>query len=264
MLPRFPCVCLLLTPLLLPAQERSDLQQILDRLDRLERENHNLADEVRALRSELAVRPEQIVSRAPAPAQEAPVEERVAVAERRTEELSQSKVETGQRLPVTLTGMVLFNAFLNGHANGGAQAPVVAAPANSASGSGASLSQSIIGLRFEGPRVLGGGRVRGTFDMDLWGGSSSSLNHLMRIRVASIQIDWKNRTLMVGQDKPIIAERDPESLSQVAFSPLTAAGNLWLWQPQVRFEQRFAVGENARGRARASVYQTSEPLASAG
>src|SRR5258708_3373877 len=138
--------------------------------------------------------------------------------------------------------MVLFNAFLNGRANGGAQDPLVASTLNSVSGSGASVSQSIIGLRFQGPRVLGGGQVRASFDMDLWGGSSSSLNHLMRIRVATAQVDWKNSSIIVGQDKPIVAPRDPYSLAQVAFSPLTAAGNLWLWQPQVRFEQRLALG----------------------
>lgn len=258
MLPRSRYWLLLLTPLLLPAQERGDLQQILDRLDRLERENHALADEVRALRSDLAL------SRAPAPVQEAPLEERVAVAEQRTVELSQSKVETGQRLPVTLTGMVLFNAFLNGRASGGLQAPLVASPTDSVAGGGAGLSQSIIGLRFQGPRVLGGGEVRGTLDLDLWGGSSSSLNHLVRMRVATVRIDWKNSSVVVGQDKPIIAPRDPDSLSQVAFSPLTSAGNLWLWQPQARFEQRITLGEDAGVRAQAGVYQTSEPLASAG
>ena len=258
MLPRFRYFALWLMPLLLPAQERSDVQQILDRLDRLERENRNLADEVHALRSELAV------SRAPAGAQEAPVEERVAVVERRTEDLSQSKVEAGQRLPVTLTGMVLFNAFLNSRASGGFQAPLAASLADSVTRGGASLSQSIIGLRFHGPRVLGGGQVRGSVDLDLWGGTSSSLNHLVRMRGATLHVDWKNSSVIVGQDKPIIAPRDPDSLSQVAFSPLTGAGNLWLWQPQARFEQRFALGENAGVRAQAGVYQISEPLASAG
>ena len=115
----------------------------------------------------------------------APIEERVAVQEQRTEELSQTKVEAAQRLPVTLTGMVLFNAFLNSGANGGAQDPLVAAPSNSVSGGGASLSQSIIGLRFQGPRILGGGQVRGSLDLDLWGGTASSLNHLVRMRVAT-------------------------------------------------------------------------------
>jgi hypothetical protein len=81
------------------------------------------------------------------------------------------------------------------------------------------------------------------------------------MRVATIQVDWKNTTVTVGQDKPLIAQRDPDSLAQVAFSPLTDAGNLWLWAPQARFEQRFAMGENAGVRAQASVYETSEPAA---
>ncbi len=270
MLRRTPYLVLLLAPLILEAQERSDLRQIMDRLDRLERENQTLADQVRALRSELATsRGAQAASPAisataePAPIT-APIEERIAVVEQRTQDLSQSKVEASQRLPVTLTGMVLFNAYLNGGASGGFQAPLVASLSDSVSRGAASLSQSIIGLRFQGPRILGGGQVKGTFDMDLWGGTASSLNHLVRLRVATVRVDWKNSSIIVGQDKPIIAPRDPDSLSQVAFSPLTSAGNLWLWQPQARFEQRFALGENAGIRAQAGVYQTSEPLASAG
>ncbi len=50
---RWPLIVALF-PLLLPAQERGDFQQILQRLDQLERENHNLADEVHALRAEIA------------------------------------------------------------------------------------------------------------------------------------------------------------------------------------------------------------------
>ena len=162
MLPKRWPLILLLLPLLLPAQERSDFQQILQRLDQLERENRNLADEVHALRAEIAVaRPpaaSAVVAEAPSVAAGAPVnvspvpiEERVSVQEQRTEELSQTKVQAAQRMPVTLTGMVLFNAFLNGSASGGAQDPLVAALSDSVSGGGASLSQSIIGLRFQGP-----------------------------------------------------------------------------------------------------------------
>ena len=40
---RWPLIVALF-PLLLPAQERGDFQQILQRLDQLERENHNLAE----------------------------------------------------------------------------------------------------------------------------------------------------------------------------------------------------------------------------
>jgi hypothetical protein len=141
----------------------------------------------------------------------------------------------------------------------GARRPLVAAPTDNISRGGASLSQSIIGLRLQGPRVLGGGQVRGSMDLDLWGGTSNSLNHLVRLRVATIQVDWRNTSITVGQDKPLVGQRDPDSLAQVAFSPLTSAGNLWLWSPQARFEQRFAIGENAGLRTQASLYETSEP-----
>ena len=43
-----------LFPALAAAQQKTDLQQVLDRLDRIEQENKALADEVHALRAELA------------------------------------------------------------------------------------------------------------------------------------------------------------------------------------------------------------------
>src|ERR1700682_38422 len=187
MLPNRWPLLLLFLPLLLPAQERGDFQQILQRLDQLERENHNLAEEVHALRAEIAGAgfpaaspahpqgsaaatgaalnaPPEAVNVSPVP-----MDERVAVQEQRTEDLSQTKVEAAQRTPVTLAGMVLFNGFINGRASGGAQDPLTASLADSVSRGGASLSQSIVGLRLQGPRILGGGQVRGSIDLDLWG-----------------------------------------------------------------------------------------------
>ena len=35
-------------------------------------------------------------------------------------------------------------------------------------------------------------------------------------------LDWANTSIMFGQDKPIISPRDPDSLAQVGYSPLTA------------------------------------------
>ena len=225
--------CLL--PTLLCAQQKSDLQQILDRLDRIEQENKTLTDEVRALRAELAS------SRGATPPTEPPITERVAVAEQRIADQQQTKVEASQKLPITLTGMVLFNAWMNGRASGGAEFPTTASQTNSSSAAGATVSQSVLGMKFQGPEVLGGGQLSGSLYFDTWGGSpSNSLNHLIRVRTAAIQIDWKNTSIVAGQDKPIVSPREPDSLAQVQVSPLTGAGNLWLWQPQVRVDQRFA------------------------
>jgi hypothetical protein len=254
---KFASFVLCLFPTLLSAQQKSDLQQILDRLDRIEQENKSLTDELRALRAELAA------ARAiPAPQPTAaPIEERVGVAEQRIADQAQSKVEASQKLPITLTGMVLFNAWMNGRANAGAEFPTTASQTNSSSAAaGATLSQSVLGMKFQGPEVLGGGQLSGSIYFDAWGGTpSNSLNHLIRVRTATIQIDWKDTSIVAGQDKPIVSPREPDSLAQLAVSPLTGAGNLWFWQPQVRVDQRFHFGPQAGLTAQVGVYETSEP-----
>jgi hypothetical protein len=63
---------------------------------------------------------------------------------------------------------------------------------------------------------------------------------------------------MVGQDKPIISPRDPNSYAQIGVSPLTGAGNLWLWQPQIRVEQRIKIGADSGVRAQVGVFQTRQ------
>jgi hypothetical protein len=264
---------LLLFPNVLPAQDqtpaqgKTDLTPVLERLDRLEQENRALSAEVSALRSELAAARGTLPIVPPAMAQQAPAEaplaERVAVQEQRIAEQAQTKVEAANKLPITLTGLVLFNAFVNGRAANGQEDPVIASSLETRSGSGATLSQSMLGFTFQGPRIAGGGLVSGQMHLDLWGGSSSSLDHLVRLRVATLAIDWKNQSLVVGQDKPIISPRDPTSLAQVAVSPLAGAGNPWMWQPQIRFEQRVPLGEDAGIRAIAGVYETSESTADA-
>src|SRR5271165_1989503 len=106
----FKCryLILFLIPTLLAAQEKSEFQQIMDRLDRLEQENRDLAAEVRSLRAELAgtVKTNPPVAENQAAPAQPNTEERVAVQERRIEEQAQSKVEASQRFPVSLTGMV--------------------------------------------------------------------------------------------------------------------------------------------------------------
>ena len=73
--------------------------------------------EVQALRQQLAItdgarsdRPKNVRRRSRARRQE----ERLEVLEQRTQDLAQTKVEASQRLPISLTGMLLFNAFWNG------------------------------------------------------------------------------------------------------------------------------------------------------
>jgi hypothetical protein len=237
------------------AQDRTDSGEILKRLERLEEQNRQIMEEIRALRQQLAAPATTAEGEEPAAA---PLEERVAVQERRTADLDESKVGAEHKLPVQLTGTILFNAFSNGRYSGGQLNPVVAAPVAGQSNAGGTFRQSIIGFRFDGPEILGGAKTSGTLLLDLFGGSGKALDQLVRLRIATLDVAWKNTTLTFGQEKPIIAPRDPDSLAQVGISPLTGAGNLWLWAPQFRVEQRLPLGEQSGLRAQLGVYQTDE------
>jgi hypothetical protein len=229
--------------------KQADSKQIMDRLDKLERENDAMRQELRALREQ--------VQAAATPN----TEERLAVQERRTEELAQTKVESSQRLPIRLTGMALANTFINSKQNGGVDYPTIAFSGRGNATGGATLRQSVIGLDYSGPETIGGGKIRGSLFMDFFGGTSQPNNEIIRLRTAAIAIDWDSSTLMVGQDKPIFAPRNPDSLAQVGVAPLAGSGNLWFWEPQARFEQRIKIGEQLTLRADAGIVQTSEFLA---
>jgi hypothetical protein len=146
------------------------------------------------------------------------------VLESKTADLDQSKVAASQRFPISLTGMLLFNAFMNGRNSGGAEYPVVAGASPSAATDGATVRQTILGLKFNGPDLPGGGKASGSIYMDFFGGTSDPYNNLLRIRTAALDLSWKNTTVTVGQDKPIISPREPTSFAQVGISPLTGRG----------------------------------------
>ncbi len=243
------CLAFLAWPFLAGAQT-PDLTRILERLDRLERENRDLVQQV----TELRARVEGSPSPAPVKAVDVPLEQRVEIQERRVDELAQTKVESAQKFPVRLAGMALFNTFLNSHQSGGSDYPVTAA-ATGPNHAGATLRQTVLGLEFRGPTAIGGGAVHGSVYMDFFAGAN---NQAMRLRTASIEIDWKTRSLMAGLEKPIFNPREPASLAQVGISPLTGTGNLWLWLPQVRGEQDFAFGRSSGLRAQFGVVQTRE------
>ncbi len=237
-------------------QTRGTMEGVNQRLERLERQNAELLEAVRLLRQEL-----QELKHTPPPAEQQrmeALEEKVEVQASRLSEQDQVKVESSQRAPVRLTGMALFNAFWNTHNGGPAQNPVVVSMNPGPADSGATLRQSTLGLEFNGPEAILGGKVRGYLLMDLFAGSQEVLNNQVRLRTAAIEGQWKSRGFLVGQEKPILAPREPNSLAQVGLSPLTAAGNLWRWRPQVRFEQRLGLGSGQEVRARIGITQTYE------
>jgi hypothetical protein len=238
------------------SQSVPQVEQILNRLDQLEKDNQALLEEVRALRQQVSSLRAPLPESSTAPARQT-AEDRQTVAENRIDELAQTKVEASERFPIRITGMALFNASVNGRFNGDSENPLLASATPGQMTGDGTLRQSTLGLLFNGPETFWNGKISGSVYVDFFGGSTSSLDHLVRLRTAAIDIDWKNTSVMFGQDKPIISPRDPNSLAQVGYSPLSGAGNLWLWQPQARVEQRFSLDENTGFRAQAGVIVTS-------
>ena len=234
------------------AQTSADIREILDRLARIEQENRALREEVRALRTEIR----ELRPAAAAPA--STVEERVEIHARRLEEFSQTKVEASQKFPIRLTGMALFNVHRNGPNSGGQDVSTTASAVKTRSAAGASVRQSVLGFQYHGPETFGGGKVSGSLFLDLYDGAAAAFGSPLRVRTASINLDWKTRGVSFGLEKPIFAPREPNSLAQVGISPLTSAGNLWVWLPQVRAEQKLRFSRSSQLRAQLGVVQTAE------
>ncbi len=253
--------------------EGLSMEAIAQRLDQLERQNFELGrqnseflEQISTLRREVddLKRPSSTGALEPsAPVQNGieALEVKVGAQADLLAEQNQVKVESSQRLPVRLTGMALFNIFRNtAHAQSAQQYARFAVPVRGPSESGASFRQTVIGLEFQSPYAVLGGTFRGTTLFDLYpaGDTLNPPAAQVRLRLAYIEGQWKTRSVVVGLDKPIFAPREPNSLAQVAFSPLTAAGNLYLWQPEVSFEQRLKLGADQEFRANIGVAQLTE------
>jgi hypothetical protein len=249
----------LLFPGLLAAQTPSpEIRQILDRLDRLEQENRALADEVKQLHQELATARGLGPPAASGPQESASnLDEKVAVEQSRTAELAQTKVEASQRFPISLTGMALFNGYMNSRGSGGQEYPTFAWPGNQST-AGGSFYQTTVGLEYSGPQTFLEGKVQGSVFMDFAGGTGTPLDQDFRLRTGDIEIDWASRSILAGVESPIFAPREPSSLAQVEFPALAGAGNLWYWMPQVRVEQKLQFAPDTGVHVQFGVVETSE------
>jgi hypothetical protein len=242
----------------LQGQDSKQMELILQRLARLEAQNEALRQEVAALRGQL--NPASV-----------PLSETVEVQRNQIQEQAQTKVESSSKQPLTIHGTMLMNAFWNGaHNNGAINSPTASLLAGPRS-AGITFSQTIIGISFRNPNSILGAALGGSLLLDFFDANARTGNpprqqgrHLFdypRIRTANIELDWRNTTLSFGQEKPLISPHDPTTLAQRGIAPLTGAGNLWLWQPQVRLEQRFRLSDSMHIKAQGSIYQTAEDSA---
>lgn len=197
----------------------------------------------------------------------AALEETTQLLGNKVDEQYQTKIEGASKYRVRLSGLVLLNLFGNrGNTNNPDFPEYVppASPLNSGSAFGATLRQSEFGLEVFGPR-LAGARTSGSLQVDFSGGFPSTLNGvsygLLRLRTASMRMDWQNTSVVVGQDNLFLSPQSPTSFASIAVPALGYQGNLWGWIPQVRVEHRFNFSDDQNFLVQAGIMDnlTGEP-----
>lgn len=237
--------------------DQAKLDQILLQLNQLQQENQKLHQEMEDLRRQLT----ELTSAKPPEHVPEHLDEKLDVINQRVADLDTSKVDAAGHFPLRLSGLVLMNSYLYAGKTGGVDLPLTAAVGASQQSAGATFRNTEIGLLYSGSQGIFGAKLAGELHLDFFGGTLNSQNNLARIRTANISLNWDQRSLTFALDKPILSPRNPDSLSQLGVPALANSGNLWLWQPQLRYEERMQFNESSGLEARLGVYQTSETLA---
>jgi hypothetical protein len=243
----------------------AELRRVRDLAEEALSEARRARDEARALKAELAEMRGKlatagenssipIASQASQPPQSQPgarierLEEQVEINTARIREHAQTKVESDSRFPVRISGMILANFHYNSDDLQRTQPLVAPSSLNRLAGGtfGSTFRQTRLGLAVNGPSFAGG-KTSGEIELDFYGGTVGQVEGdvlgALRIRTAAMRVDWAQSTLTIGQETPAISPRNPTSIAGVWYAPLSGAGNLWQWRPQIRYEHRFRAGE---------------------
>jgi hypothetical protein len=184
----------------------------------------------------------------------AKLEEDQQVMEGKINDQYQTKVESGSKYRLRLSGIVLMNLFESRGTVDNLDFPERAlsqqsqAPNASAGSFGGSLRQSQIRLQAFGPDIAGA-RTSADVNLDFAGGLADTSNGawmgFLRMRTATVRLDWTNTSIVAGQDRLFFAPLTPTSLATLATPALSYSGNLWGWTPQVRVEHRVVLSDSS-------------------
>jgi hypothetical protein len=172
----------------------------------------------------------------------------------------QAKVGSDSKYPVTISGMILMNSFVNTRAVDSASTPAVAYAGSGATG--ATLRQSVLGIDANGPHLFGArshADIRADFDGQQAGGSYSNGAGFLRLRTAHADLDWRRTKAFFSYDRPLLSPDSPTSLTAVAVPALAWSGNLWAWNPQAGLSQMLPVGSSTDLQLQAALIDVGDP-----
>jgi hypothetical protein len=167
-------------------------------------------------------------------------EEAIELLRRQLAAQAESEVRTASRVQFEIFGRVLLNTFHNsGRANltDDPQFVLPDVPTPLEPGSfGLAIRQTLAGGAVSVRDVLGGTLV-GDLTIDLFGAAQSNPARSfaqLRLRTARAVLTWDRAEVLAGQENPLFMGLNPVSLAAVGTPAFVAAGNLWLWLPQLR------------------------------
>lgn len=169
-----------------------------------------------------------------------------------------SKVETASKFPLRVSGLVLFNAFVNTR-----QVDSAADPSYVLSGGGStglSIRQTVLGLDAHGPHMFGGS-TRADLRTDFYssGTQSGYSVGMLRLRTAHAEIAWEKTAAFFQLDRPLFSPFEPTSLIATAQPELAWSGNLWTWNPQAGLSQRVALTASKSITVQAALIDVADP-----
>jgi len=193
------------------------------------------------------------------------IRERQVMQEAQIATHDQIKVESESKYPVKITGLLLFNGFVNTSGVDMPATPTVASPGSGSTG--ASVRQTVLGIDARGPHLFGA-RSYADLRVDFYGnvvapstslGTYTTTDSFLRLKTAHAGMQWENSEAAFSYDRPLISPDSPTSLTAVANPALAWSGNLWAWNPQLTFTQNVPFAQSHALQLQAAMIDAGDP-----
>jgi hypothetical protein len=187
------------------------------------------------------------------------IRERQAIQESQIATHEQTKVETESKFPLKVSGLLLFNSYVNTR-----QVDVSVDPTYAIDGGGStglSVRQTVLGLDARGPHLFGA-TSHADVRVDFFANgvqSSYAASGLLRLRTAHAGLKWQNTEAFIQQDRSFLVPNAPSSLVAVAQPEFAWSGNLWSWNPQIGVSRQISLTDSSRLKFQAGLIDVADP-----
>jgi hypothetical protein len=187
------------------------------------------------------------------------IRERQAIQESQIATHEQAKVEAESKYPLKVSGLLLFNGYVNTRQVDISADPTYAMPGGGSTGF--SLRQTVLGLDARGPHLFGA-TSHADVRVDFFASGSQSsyaASGLLRLRTAHAGLKWQNTEAFFQQDRSFLAPYIPSSLVAVAQPEFAWSGNLWTWNPQIGLSRQIGITDSTRFKVEAGFIDVADP-----